>query len=174
MTCEILDGEVDAAWVARHWDETPKPDPPEYVIPPKPPPRAKIVGGSSVGGSSVGGSEGKHSSVGGASPAPSAPPAPPPSAPPPDDDDAPTANYDWIKVFEHRAGKGVVVNLGAEIINADFNRSFKCWRYDVDDEPLCYYLRRLDAPADEFRRFDAYSSMLVKFDADDNTIHEDF
>ena len=160
LTCEIFDGEVDAAWVARHWDQTPKPDPPEYVVPPKPPPRAgKAPPSGFFGGSS----------------APSAPPAPPPRAPsPPPDDDAPTANYEWIKVFEHRAGKGVVLDLGAESINRQFNSNFKCWRYDVNDEPLCYYLRRVDAPSDEFRRFDAYSSMLVTFDTKDNKIHEDF
>ena len=155
MTCEIFDGEVDAAWVARHWDQTPKPKPPEYVVPPKPPPRAGKAPPSNVYGEPP--------------PAPSAPPAPPPKP-----DDVPTANYDWIKVFEHRAGKGVVLDLGAEIINKDFHNNCKVWRYDVNDEPLCYYLRDWGAPSDEFRRFDAYSSMLVQFDHEDNKIHRDF
>ena len=86
----------------------------------------------------------------------------------------PTANYAWFKVFEHRAGKGVVLDLGAEIINKDFHNNCKVWRYDVNDEPLCYYLRHLAPPSDEFRRFDAYSSMLVQFDHEDNKIHRDF
>ena len=155
MTCEIFDGEVDAAWVARHWDQTPKPKPPEYVVPPKPPPRAGKAPPSNVYGEPP--------------PAPSAPPAPPPKP-----DDVPTANYDWIKVFEHRAGKGVVLDHGAESINKHFHYNFKVWRYDVNDEPLCYYLRDWGAPSDEFRRFDAYSSMLVQFDHEDNKIHRDF
>ena len=69
----------------------------------------------------------------------------------------------WVKVFEHVAGEGVVLDLGANAINEMFART-KIWRFDYADQPRAYYARHGDITND----FDAYANMLRTWSARDN------
>ena len=75
----------------------------------------------------------------------------------------------WVKVFEHRAGEGVVLDLGANAINEMFART-KIWRFDYADQPRAYYARHGDITND----FDAYANMLRTWSARDNVPRVDF
>ena len=75
----------------------------------------------------------------------------------------------WVKVFEHVAGEGVVLDLGANAINEMFART-KIWRFDYADQPRAYYARHGHITND----FDAYANMLLTWSVRDNVPGDDF
>ena len=75
----------------------------------------------------------------------------------------------WVKVFEHKAGEGVTLDLGPNAINDMFERT-KIWRFDFAGQPRAYYARHGAITND----FDAYANMLKTWSTRDNVPVEDF
>ena len=75
----------------------------------------------------------------------------------------------WVKVFEHKAGEGVTLDLGPSAINDMFERT-KIWRFDFAGQPRAYYARHGAITND----FDAYANMLKTWSTRDNVPVEDF